>query len=80
MRATLVTLYEAMRGRFAIRELADTFLWEQVLLFPARYSRVQYFPIKCVRVCEAIAFKYQRHISPFTLRRIDAWITVRRRT
>ena len=64
MRAVLVTLYEAVRDRFAIRELADTFPWEQVLLFPARYSRVQYFPVKCVRVCEAIAFIvyiYQKH-------------------
>lgn len=52
MRAALVTLYEAVRGRFAIRELADTIPWEQVLLFPARYSRVRYPAVKheCVYV------------------------------
>ena len=85
MRAVLVTLYEAVRGRFAIRELADTFPWEQVLLFPARYSRVQYFPVKCVHVCEAIAFiaYISKTFSPFKfnfLRRIDTWIMVRRHT
>lgn len=56
MRAALVTLYEAVRGRFAIRELADTFPWERVLLFPERYSRVRYLAVKrraCVR--EAIS-------------------------